>query len=163
MSRILLFLPTLLFCSENTDIVPRTINFIIFFSLLLYFVFNHIKNFYNNRINSIAEKLERTQEKVLELKAEKEKASQKLSNAKQQANDMISNAHNQSGAISKAMEEDLQKEILAMQKMYKDKKSYVQQQAKKEVVSSVLDKLLNDEELELTQDDLLNIIRKKVA
>ena len=39
------------------DIVPRTVNFLIFFAILLYFVAKPAKEFYKNRISKIASRL----------------------------------------------------------------------------------------------------------
>lgn len=55
--------------SGEYDIVPRTINFLIFVAILYYFVANPFKAFYKNRILRISLKLDEIQKKLLESKA----------------------------------------------------------------------------------------------
>ena len=50
--------------SGEYDIVPRVINFVIFFSILYYLIAKPIKAAYNGRINSIANRLNAIQEKL---------------------------------------------------------------------------------------------------
>lgn len=164
--RLLLFvLPVCLFSSDlsNTDILPRTINFLIFFLLLVYLLSAHVKNFYYGRLNKIASKLEEAQNHVLEMNMKKEQAMQKLEKAKQQADSIIINAKQQADIFSKGMEEDLQKELLLLQKSYEEQKEYMQRKIKLEVVNNVVDKIFSDKDIELSQDDLIKVISKKVS
>lgn len=164
--RLFLFIvPVCLFSSDasSTDIIPRTINFLIFFSLLVYFLSTHIKNFYYGRLNKIANRLEEAQSYVLEMNMKKEQAVQKLEKAKQQADSIVINAKQQADVFSKAMEEDLQKELLSLQKSYEEQKVYMQRKMKLEVVGDVVDKIFDSKETELSQDDLIKMIIKKVS
>jgi F-type H+-transporting ATPase subunit b len=58
-----LFLPVYLFSNEilNTDIIPRTINFLIFFGFLYYLLQPKISTFLNGRISQIVKSLEDAQ------------------------------------------------------------------------------------------------------
>lgn len=164
--RLFLFIvPVCLLSSDasSTDIIPRTINFLIFFSLLVYFLSTHIKNFYYGRLNKIANRLEEAQSYVLEMNMKKEQAVQKLEKAKQQADSIVINAKQQADVFSKAMEEDLQKELLSLQKSYEEQKVYMQRKMKLEVVGNVVDKIFDSKETELSQDDLIKMIIKKVS
>ena len=56
------------------DIVPRTINFIIFAAILYYLIANPVKNAYKGRIEGIAARLDNIEQKLKESKAKKDDA-----------------------------------------------------------------------------------------
>ncbi len=83
---IIFLLPLYAFGASNGsgeyDIIPRTINFLIFVAILYYFVATPFKNFYKNRIVKISSKLDEIQKKLLESKAKKLDTMKKLEEAK---------------------------------------------------------------------------------
>lgn len=99
MKRILLLglalAPVALFASEGaveTDIVQRTVNFIIFAGILWYLLADKIKAFFANRTLSIQAELDKVQET---LKASQDKVSdaqKKLEEAKKLATEIIEGA-----------------------------------------------------------------------
>ena len=70
-----LVLPFLAYASEhggtNYDIVERTLNFLLFFAILVYFAAKPLKALYQSRIDRIANKLESIQEKLRDSKAKR--------------------------------------------------------------------------------------------
>ena len=66
-------------------------------------------------------------------------------------------------AIKKKVEIALEQEMALLTKSYDDKSDLETRKAKKEVVQKVLDQLLSNENIALSQNELTNIISKKVA
>lgn len=156
-----LIFPCFAFASSDTDIVPRSINFAIFFALFLYFALSHIKSLHYGRINGISNKLKQLQDDVLEIKNKKDDALSRLAKSKEQAHSMIVNAKNNESVISKTMEEELQKEVLYLQKFYEDKKLHAQKHVKLEVVNKVLSDMFDG--IDLSHEELLDIVNRRCS
>ena len=75
--------------SGSTDIVQRTVNFLIFAGILYYLLAEPIKNYFSGRIKGIADDLEKVQQKLLEAKESKKVAQKKLADAKKFATDLM--------------------------------------------------------------------------
>ena len=91
-----LALPFLAYASEhggtNYDIVERTLNFLLFFAILVYFAAKPLKALYQSRIDRIANKLESIQEKLRESKAKKDDVLKRVEEAKKNEKALIENA-----------------------------------------------------------------------
>ena len=87
---LLLLFPFVLMASESGyDILPRTINFILFASILYYFIANPVKNAYKARIEGIATRLANIEQKLKDSKAKKDDALRRVEEAKANAADLI--------------------------------------------------------------------------
>ena len=80
---LLLLAPIALFASGgegggSTDIIPRTINFLIFAAIMYYYVADAAKEWYLGRKNEIATKLDSIQVKLKESNSKKEIALAKV-------------------------------------------------------------------------------------
>ena len=99
-----LALPFLAYASEhggtNYDIVERTLNFLLFFAILVYFAAKPLKALYQSRIDRIANKLESIQEKLRESKAKKDDVLKRVEEAKQNANALIETAKKEAVNLS---------------------------------------------------------------
>ena len=76
----------------NYDIVWRTINFLIFFGIMYYLLKGPLKAAYENRINSIASRLEANQNLLKESKERKEQAKRDVETAKIQGASLVETA-----------------------------------------------------------------------
>ena len=65
--------------SGEYDIIPRVINFVIFFAILYYLIAKPVKAAYHGRINAIANRLNAIQEKLKASNAKKEEAAKRQS------------------------------------------------------------------------------------
>lgn len=66
-------------------------------------------------------------------------------------------------SIKNKVAKSYENEMTNLLKSYNDKIELETRKAKKEVVTEVLDELLNDTNITITKDNLQNIISKKVA
>jgi len=160
-----IFLPVFLNASDNvqTDIVPRTVNFLIFAAVIYYLLADKLKSFFNERTQSIQNQLDEVQRKLDESKKKIDFAKAELENAKLIANDLVKDAVADvvtiKGKISKSYEND----IANLLKSYNDKIELEARKTKKEIVGELLEELLSDNNMVISNDNLQNIILKKVA
>ena len=163
---ILVIAPIALFANDSnvhTDILERTVNFFIFVAILYYLLADKLKTFFSDRTKSIQTELD----KVQDLKKESEKkvsdAKLEIENAKNIADELISSANSDIEAIKTKIEVAVEQEIAYLTKSFDEKTELELRKVKKEVVSNVLNQLLSDDNIALTQEELANIVLKKVA
>ena len=170
MKRILLLglalAPVALFASEGaveTDIVQRTVNFIIFAGILWYLLADKIKAFFANRTLSIQAELDKVQET---LKASQDKfsdAEKKLEEAKKIATEIVESAKADVDSVKQKVATAVDADIANLNKNLDEMIKVETSKAKKQVVTEVLEELLSSENIKLTQQELANIVLKKVA
>jgi len=158
--------PAALFANDanvQTDILERTVNFFIFAAIIYYLLSDKLKTFFADRTKSIQAELD----KVQELKKESEKklsdAKQEVEAAKKVAEELISTATSEVEAIKTKIENAVEQEIAFLTKSFADKEELEIRRVKKDVVENVLNQLLSDDNIALSQEDIANIILKKVA
>jgi len=161
---LLVISPLALFASEvQTDILERTVNFFIFAAILYYLLADKLKTFFKDRTRSIQSELD----KVEELKKESEKkvsdAKLGIETAKNVADELIASANSDIEAIKTKIEVAVEQEIANLTKGFDEKTELEVRKVKKEVVQNVLDQLLSNDNIALSQEDLANVILKKVA
>ena len=159
--------PVALFASEgaetNYDIVQRTVNFIIFAAILWYLLADKIKAFLANRTLSIQAELDKVQET---LKASQDKvadAQKKLEEAKKLAAEIVEGAKADVDSVKQKVAVAVDTDIANLNKNLDEMMKVELSKAKKQVVTEVLEELLSSENIKLTQNELVNIVLKKVA
>ena len=162
---IALFLPAVLFAGEDvqTDIVPRTVNFLIFIAIIYYLLADKLKAYFEERTQSIQSQLDEVQKKLEESKKKMELARTEFENAKNIASELVKDSMADVASIKLKIAKSYENEMTNLLKSYNDKIELETRKAKKEVVAEVLDELLNDNNITITKDNLQNIILKKVA
>jgi len=167
----LLLLPALAFASgsaegtqeQGTDIWWRLINFLIFFGILYYLLADKIKTFFKNREDGIAGRLSAVEEKLKEAKIEKEAAAQKAKEAETTAADLIDAAKKEAALMTAKINDTLALDKAQLDKSHAERVEVEEKLMKKEVVNEVLEEMFASDSANISNDDLLNIIKKKVA
>lgn len=162
----LLLSPVALLASGNgteTDIVPRTVNFLIFFGIVYYLLADKIKFFLKERTQSIQGELDKVQATLEESKQKVADAEAELEKAKRIAEELVSDAKSSLQDIEKNILAGYESEIKHLNKTFDEKLELATNKAKKETVKEVLDELLNNENLAVSKENLSEIISKKVA
>ncbi|WP_086241683.1 MULTISPECIES: F0F1 ATP synthase subunit B [Campylobacter] len=149
--------------SGEYDIIPRVINFVIFFAILYYLIAKPVKAAYHGRINSIANRLNAIQEKLKASNAKKEEAAKKVENAKVIANDLTQAVKKEIEIMLVKIEKDTQNEIAILEKSYEEQKDFEERKLVRAVVSEVLDELFASDAMKIDQNELINLIMKKVS
>ena len=170
MKKILLALsvvvPLSLFASDanvETDILERTVNFFIFVAIIYYLLADKVKTFFVDRTKSIQADLDKVQDLLKESEKRIADAKLEIENAKKVANELVDSANNDVDAIKKKVEVALEQEIAYLSKSFDEKIELETRKVKKEVIQGVLNQLLSNENIKLSQNELTNIISKKVA
>jgi F-type H+-transporting ATPase subunit b len=159
--------PVFLFASEEakegTDIVARVINFSIFAGILYYLIADKAKAFFTGRTKEIADKLSSLQSKVEETKELKQQVAQKVKDSENEAKELVELAHKEAELQIAKLQESSKNEIENLVKSYESKKEVLEKKMASEVVSEVVEGLFSNDGLSLSEDELVNIINKKVA
>jgi F-type H+-transporting ATPase subunit b len=160
--------PALLLASDApsggpTDIIPRTVNFLIFAGIMYYLVAGAAKNFYFGRKESIATKLDSIQMKLKESNSKKESALQKVEEAKVTARALIETAKKEAVLLSEKIAADAEQEIENLSKALHDKVSIEERKMQRAAVNEVLDELFQEGSIAIDHNEMVKIINKKVA
>lgn len=147
----------------KTDIIPRVINFVIFAGILYYLIANPIKSYFTGRTKEIADKLSAIQEKLKESKDQKEDALQKVKDADESAADIVETAKKEASMITAKIENNLENDLKNLHKTHEERIDIEEKKMTRGVVEEVIDDMFKDGKVDLNNDDMLNIIKKKVA
>jgi len=147
----------------ETDILPRTVNFIIFAAIVYYLLADKVREFFKNRSASIAAKLESVQAHLKEAREEKARAEKELENAKKLAAEIIETAKEESKLLSEKIKNDLQEELKVMEKIFAENCELEERKMVREVIKNILDETFEDKNIVINEKEFVNLIVKKVA
>ncbi len=164
---VLFLIPLALSASDGgeggTDFWWRLFNFILFAGILYYLIADKIKGFFASRRESISNELSSVQEKLKEAKEKKEEALKSVDTAKEKANEIIELAKKEAAMQAKKIEESGEAEVEYLEKSFEERLEIETKKMKQEVVDSILKELFSKNGVSISNEDLLNIIKKKVA
>lgn len=158
--------PLTLFAASGdveTDIIQRTVNFVIFAAILYYLLADKIKTAFSNRTLSIQSELDKVQDALLASRKKVDDANAKLEEAKSLATEIVSNANSEVDKIKENIFNTVNTDIENLQKHLNEKIRVETRKAKREIVLKTLNDLLCSNNIELSDEELSNIILKKVA
>ena len=171
MSRIILVMlmvSTYALASENaaehsTDIVWRTINFLVFAGIVWYFVAEPAKNYFAGRSKSIADELQKVQEKLNESKSEKEKALQSLNDAEKLAKEILENSKKENKILHETIMNQCNNDLEIISKQNINLMELEKRKMVREVVDTTLANLLTEDDSSFDKKAMVEVILKKVA
>ncbi|MDD6162351.1 MAG: F0F1 ATP synthase subunit B [Campylobacteraceae bacterium] len=167
MKALLLFLPLLAFGAKDGapdyDIVARTFNFVIFAGILYYFIKNPIKNAYKGRIEAIEKKMTQSRNKILEAQRKEEEARAKAEKMKVQAAEFIENGKVEAKLLKEKIERDAEAAIKILNESFAEQKEFARRDSVRKTVASVLDNAFSDKDIAVSEQALVDIIKKKVS
>lgn len=153
----------LLQTGRETDFVPRMFNFVIFAGLLYYLIASPIKDFFRGRREDIAKRLNDIESKLQEAKDAKKTAEQALVNSKIKAKEIVSDAKKEMELLAKNIEENNQKDLELLDRQYEDKIDHIERKMIKDTIDSILSENITADDILLTEDQVVDIVAKKVA
>lgn len=164
---LILLVPAFLFSAGTpigeTDIFPRTVNFILWVAILYYFLADKIKDMYKGRIKSIADRLDSIQQKVKDSVAAKETAQAKVQEAKANAKARVETSKKEAQLLTEKVESETKREIDNLQKSFQEKTEVERRKMVREMVREILDDMFGKETIVLDKEELVKIVMKKVA
>lgn len=147
--------------AKNYDIVWRSLNFIIFYGALFYFLKKPVTNWYYGRKNAIANELNKVNEDLENIKKLKEQSIEDIKNAQVEAQNIINNAKIQAQNIEFNSKNQIKKDINIMQENFENLKDIEKSLVTKRVVKNLLDDIFAKKDV--NEDKLVDIVLKKVG
>ena len=171
MSRILvliLMISTYALASEaahegGTDIVQRTVNFLLFAGLIWYLVGEPVKNFFSGRSQGIADELKKVQDKLDESVALKKEALAKIAEAEKFAEELAASTKKENKILNDNIMTQCEAELESMLKQHASKKEFEQKNMVRDVVETIVAETLNKSSDVFDREAMANVILKKVA
>jgi len=165
---LLLMISTYALASEaahegGTDIVQRTVNFLLFAGLIWYLVGEPVKNFFAARSQGIADELKKVQEKLDESITLKKEALAKISEAEKFAEELAVTAKKENKILNDNIMLQCDGELEAMVKQYASKKDFEQRNMVRNVVETIVAETLDRSSEIFDREAMANVILKKVA
>lgn len=164
----LLMLGAYLFGSDaaaegSTDIVQRTVNFLIFAGILYYLLAEPIKSYFGGRSASIASELEKVQERLRESKRLKEAAEHKVDEANRFASELAETAKKECKVLSDKIMAQCDLDLEIIQKQSDVLMELEKRQMVREVVTDVMGEVMSASDAAMSNDAMTEILKKKVA
>ncbi len=165
---VMLALSGLVFASSGageaqTDIVQRTVNFVLFVGILWYLLAKPVKEYFTGRSNSIATELQSVQEKLNESVQRKKEALAKISEAEKQAVEILEAAKKESKILNDSILSQCEVDLENLEKAHQSKLELAQRKMVSSVVEEILQEVVSESSKEFSKDAMVNVILKKVA
>lgn len=171
MSRILvlmLMISTYALASEaghdgGTDIVQRTVNFLLFAGLVWYLVGEPIKSYFGSRSQAIADDLKKVQERLEESATLKKDAMAKVSEAEKYAQELLATAKKENKIINDNIMQQCESDLDALGKHHASLMDFEQRNMVRNVVEDIMSETLSQSSQDFDKEAMANVILKKVA
>nr|WP_321266056.1 F0F1 ATP synthase subunit B [uncultured Sulfurimonas sp.] len=147
----------------GTDIIQRTVNFILFFGLIWYLVAEPAKNFFTARSQSIADELQKVQDKLSESVTFKKEALAKISEAEKFAEELVATSKKENKILNDNIMLQCEAELEIITKQSASLMEFEQRKMVRTVVENVLSEVLSQSSESFDKEAMANVILKKVA
>jgi F-type H+-transporting ATPase subunit b len=147
----------------STDIVQRTVNFLIFAGILYYLLAEPIKNYFTGRSDAIVQELERVKEKLKDSKAAKEKALLKIEEANKFAAALLESSKKENKILNDTIMRQCDNDIENIEKQSRALMELEQRKMVRGVVENIMADVLSHENDGFDKDAMAQLILKKVA
>lgn len=147
----------------GTDIVQRTVNFLLFAGLIWYLVAEPAKNYFASRSRSIADEMKKVQDKLKETASLKKDALAKVSVAEKFAADLAISSKKENKIINDAIMAQCDADIETMAKQQAALMEFEQRKMVRSVVETTLKEVLSQSDDSFDKEAMANVILKKVA
>jgi len=165
---LILMMSTYAFASEalsdgSTDIVQRTVNFILFVGLIWYLVAEPVKNYFASRSQTIADDLKKVQEKLNESVALKKDALSKISDAEKYVEELKVISKKENKIINDNIMLQCDVELEAVAKQHASLIEFEQRKMVRDVVEEIIKETLSQSSESFDKKAMANVLLKKVA
>ena len=170
MSRIIiltLMMSTIAFASSaehaGTDIIQRTVNFLLFAGLVWYLVAEPVKSFFAARSQGIADEMQKVQDKLKESVNLKKDALSKISDAEKFAEDLVVSSKKENKILNDNIMAQCEVDLEILSKQQTGLMDFEQRRMVREVVEDTLNEVLSQSGEDFDKEAMANVILKKVA
>ncbi len=170
MSRIIvlmLMISTIALASDaehaGTDIVQRTVNFLLFAGLVWYLVAEPIKSFFASRSQGIADEMQKVQDKLKESVDLKKDALAKITEAEKFAQELAITSKKENKILNDSIMSQCEVDLENLSKQQNTLMAFEQRKMVRNVVEETLDEVLSQSSDGFDKEAMANVILKKVA
>lgn len=170
MSRIIvlmLMISTIALASDagqgNTDIVQRTVNFLLFAGLIWYLVAEPVKNFFASRSQAIADEMKKVQDRLKETADLKKEALARVSEAEKFAEELVLSSKKENKILNDAIIAQCETDLETLVKQQAVLMDFEQRKMVRKVVEETLEEVLSQSADSFDKEAMANVILKKVA
>jgi len=161
---LMLSVSTIAFASDaGTDIVQRTVNFVLFAGLVWYLVAEPVKAYFTSRSEAIADDLKRVQDRLNESIALKKEALAKISDAEKFAEELAVSSKKENKIINGNMMAQCDTDLEAIAKQHVTLTEFEQRNMVRGVVEEIVKETLSQSGSSFDKEAMANVILKKVA
>jgi F-type H+-transporting ATPase subunit b len=147
----------------GTDIVQRTVNFLIFAGIIYYLVAEPIKGYFNGRSADIAGELEKVQEKLRETKDAKEAVLAEIEEAQKFAVELHETAKKENVILNERIVAQCESDLENLGKQHVSLMELEQRKMIRNSVDEIMSEILNEDSASFDKEAMAKIIMKKVA
>ena len=147
----------------ETDIVQRTVNFLLFAGLVWYLVGEPAKSYFASRSQAIADRLKMVQDKLDESVALKKEALAKISDAEKFAQELVVSSKKENKIINDNIMSQCELDLETLTKQSASSRDYAQRSMVRNVVENVITETLAQSSSDFDKEAMANVILKKVA
>ncbi len=148
---------------RESDFWPRIFNFAIFAGLAYYLLADTIRGFFKSRSENIASQLKEIEAKLQAAKEARKSAEKQLEESKRKAEEILRDAEKEVALLKEKFAELGQKEIEALQKQFEEKLDTQERKMKREMIASLLDENISNDDIPLSGKAIVETVSKKVA
>lgn len=147
----------------DTDIVQRTVNFLIFAGLIWYLIAEPVKNYFGSRSQAIASELQKVQDKLNESMTLKKEALAKITDAEKYAQELVALSKKENKILNDNIMAQCESDLESLTKQNESVKEFEQRKIVHAVVEEVLSETLAQSAEGFDKEAMANVILKKVA
>lgn len=146
-----------------TDIVQRTVNFLLFAGLVWYLIAEPVKNYFASRSQGIADELQKVQEKLKETIAKKKDALDKISDAEKFKAELEISSKKENKIINDNIMTQCDSDLENIVKQNISLMDFEQRKMVRNVVTEILEEVLTQSSDSFDKKAMATVILKKVA
>ena len=147
----------------GTDIVQRTVNFLLFAGLVWYLVAEPAKEYFAGRSQAIADELQKVQDRLNESITLKKDALSKISDAEKFAEELKVSSKKENKILNDSIMTQCELDLETLSKQANSSKDFAQRKMVRSVVENVLKETLSQSSGDFDKEAMANVILKKVA
>ncbi len=147
---------------SQTDIIERSLNFLLFAGILWYFLAKKLRSFLHSKSLEISKRLEEIQVQLKVSKENKKKLLKELEQAKEKAELIISDANKEAYTITQKYELQTKMDVENLIKNSKALMDLEVKKIKRELVESVFKDLRESKKVSFNAQDYVNILKQRL-
>ncbi|MFT2645163.1 F0F1 ATP synthase subunit B [Helicobacter pylori] len=147
---------------SQTDIIERSLNFLLFAGILWYFLAKKLRSFLHSKSLEISKRLEEIQAQLKVSKENKKKLLKELDQAKEKAELIISDANKEAYTITQKYELQTKMDVENLIKNSKALMDLEVKKIKRELVESVFKDLRESKKASFNAQDCVNILKQRL-